>query len=66
MRFSLSLSALTTASEAGVKDLDSPEHDKCCGFRNAEVRKTQVYVLAPENLRPPTPASLSLARAESC
>lgn len=49
MRFSLSLSAVTTASEAGVKDLDSPEHDKCCGFRNAEVRKTQVYVLAVDS-----------------
>ena len=65
MRFSLRLSALTTASEAGVKDLDSLEHDKCCGFRNAEVRETQVYVCSRES-EIPTPASLPLARAESC
>ena len=65
MRLSLCLSALTTASEAGVKDLDSPEHDKPCGFRNGESRKTQVHVCSRES-EIPTPASLPLARAESC
>ena len=63
VRFSQCHSAITTASEARVKDLGSLGHAECCGFRSAEVRKTQVYVCSRE-FEIPTPASLPLARAE--